>query len=456
MSNRFLQEKLEKWFSSYKKPLIIDGARQVGKTTTIRNFLDSKNTNYIFIDFKQLHNNEILKIIKNDNIDVLVNFIEAKYEIKKENMIIFFDEIQECIEIISLLKYFNEIYPYIKVVASGSLFSLEFSNNSIFYPVGKVNIIYMYPITFIEFLKIINRNDLIEKISDCIINKKEIPNNIHEELLNLFNDYIYIGGMPEAVYYYASNNGLSKKVIDDIKDIKNNLLETYNRDIYYHFKSSDMKVKVISILDNLHIQLNNQNKRFMLSMIKESETSTKPRMSRYRNTINKLIISNIVNQLPCVYEIDLPLYNYLDESSFKLFYNDISFYTIRYPDIIPSKMVPTNQTWNSIKGGLYENYVNSELTCYFDTRKFYYYKNKSSTKEIDFVFDYDDKLYLIEVKSNINNKYNSLKNFYCQHNKILIKTDLNNFDFSKDHYINIPIYAIGWYCNLVINRSDNI
>ena len=370
-------------------------------------------------------------------------------------MIIFFDEIQECIEIISLLKYFNESYNYIKVIASGSLFSLEFSNKNIFYPVGKVNIVYMFPITFIEFLSILKRKDLINKINNSILNRKPMLEDDHNYLLNLFNDYIYTGGMPEVVYYYASCKDINNNVLNDIKEIKINLLETYNRDIYYNFKTEDMKSKVISILDNLHIQLNNQNKRFMLSMLKDSENSSKPRMSRYKNTINKLTISSIVNQLLCVYEIDLPLSNYLDESSFKLFYNDIGFYTIRYPDIIPSKMKSSNQTWNSIKGGLYENYVNNELTYYFSKRKFYYYKSKNSTKEIDFVFDYDDKLYLIEVKSNINNKSNSLKSFYYHHNKILVKTDLNNFDFTKDLYINIPIYAIGWFCNHIINGDLN-
>lgn len=450
MIKRYVEKDLNNWYDNGKKPLLIDGARQVGKTTTIKNFLNKKNSNYIFIDLHSDNDKEMISLIKKHNIHDFVNYLEKKYKTKKEKMTIFFDEIQECKEIVTLFKYFNESYPMIKIIASGSLFSLEFSEQKIFFPVGKITIIPMYPMTFYEFVDSLDRKKLLDESLKCVINDKVINEEIHNELLKLFYDYLFIGGMPEIVNYYIESKEDKTYNQKEVLDLKNNLSNSYFRDIASHFEKSDMKSKVLAILDSLHIQLNNNNKRFLLSMVKDLTTSTKPRMSRYKNTIDKLIISSIVNKLDCSYQLDVPLSNFKNDL-FKLYYNDIGFYTIKYSDISPENMNTKNQSWNSIKGGVCENFINNELVYYLDDRKFYFYKNDKGTREMDFVFEKNNKIYLIETISNFNGKSSTLHFFYNDKNKILIKTSLNNY-FKNEFYTHIPIYLIGIYIDWINNN----
>lgn len=465
---RDIYEILELWFTAdiddvYSKPLIVEGVRQVGKTTTINNFLNSKNVECVSIDLSNY--TEIHEVINSLNVDKIIDYIKLTYNINTEKLIIFFDEAQTCLKLIQVLKYFREKYPHIKIIVSGSLLSLKINNTNIMYPTGKVNIIEMLPLSFEEFVNNINPSINL-KIKECL-EKCDVKNfNLvyKEYLKKMYNEYLIVGGMPESVKNYInelnkkSSNNFVKSLIT-INSIKN----SYKNDIKNHFGNENDQQKANAIFDSIHTQMNKENKRFFLSEIPlENRNNDNNKFRNFKFIFWKLFISKMVNYIYFLSDFKIPFNNFVEQTKFKLYYSDVSLYTSTYKIDLNDINFNTPQ-WNVIKGGVIENFAFNQLKYYLteiniiDLQLYTYSKNnKNENLEIDFLMYKNDlQPIVIEVKSSTNSKsksFDKLRNNFTDYNYIkFFDCDL----IVGDQYLMIPIYLIGYFTKYIINSNNN-
>ena len=310
---REIVNKLINWKNQRnRKPLIIHGARQVGKTYIVKEFGKNYYENTIYVNFET--NTELLKDI-NENIDPekIINKLELYYgeKIQEEKTLIFFDEIQSNERALTSLKYFYEKCPNIHIIAAGSLLGVAINREKYSFPVGKVQIINMYPLSFKEFLVVIGRKDLINEITNCYENSKRIDNDIHELCLELYRTYLIIGGMPEVIKTYIEE----KKIISCV-EVQSQIIESYKRDMTKYASGSESN-RILGAFNSIPVQLAKENKKFQYKIVQKGGTS-----SIFGESILWLNNSGIINQ---VYKTkpQIPLEMYKDLSSFKIYLTDI-------------------------------------------------------------------------------------------------------------------------------------
>lgn len=427
MEREIINNLIEWKESKNRKPLIIHGARQVGKTYIVKKFGKENYENLIYVNFET--NQEFSSQIS-DSIDAkyLINKLELFYgeKIIPGKTLIFFDEIQANERALTSLKYFYEDTPEYHIIAAGSLLGIAINRQNYSFPVGKVQMINMYPLSFKEFLIALGRGDLVEEIKKHYDDNTKMDKDIHELCLQLYRTYLVVGGMPEVVQTYLNEN----KVISTI-DIQSEILESYERDMTKYADNS-LSNKIISVFDSIPVQLAKDNQKFQYKVISKGGTS-----SIFGEAIAWLKNSGIVNQIFKV-SAEMPLEMHKDLTSFKLYMSDVGLFVnkARYPLYqIDLSIQPTMISM----GPLTEHYVANELR-----KKGYepYYWESDGKAELDFIIQKDMDIIPIEVKSSTHTKSRSLDIYMKTFNpNYAIRISEKNFGF-ENNIKSIPLYAV--------------
>ena len=427
MEREILNDLVEWKNSKKRKPLIIHGARQVGKTYIIKEFGKKYYDNLIYVNFQT--NKEISSQIE-ESIDAkyIINKLELFYgeKIIPEKTLIFFDEIQDNERALTSLKYFCEDSNEYHIIAAGSLLGIAMNRDDYSFPVGKVQTLSMYPLSFKEFLIAVGRENLIEEIKKHFDSNEKMDSDIHELCLKLYRTYLVVGGMPEVVQIYLDE----QKVISTI-DIQSEILLDYKSDMTKYANSS-LSNKIISAFDSIPVQLAKDNPKFQYKVISKGATS-----SIFGEAILWLKNSGIVNQ---VYKVnpELPLEMYKDLSSFKLYMSDVGLFVnkARYP----LYQIDLNTQPSMISmGPLTEHYVANELK-----RKGYelYYWESEGKAELDFIIQKDTEIIPIEVKTSTHTKSRSLDLYMKTYNpNYAIRISEKNFGY-ENNIKSVPLYAV--------------
>lgn len=418
---------LIKWKESKKrKPLIVHGARQVGKTYIIKQFGKKYYNNLIYVNFET--NREISSQIS-DTIDskYIINKLELFYgeKIIPGETLIFFDEIQANERALTSLKYFYEDAPEYHIIAAGSLLGIAINRENYSFPVGKVQMLNMYPLSFKEFLIALGRENLVEEIIRHFESNERMDKDIHKLCLRLYRTYLIVGGMPEVVNIFLDE----EKTIATL-DVQAQILDSYKRDMT-KYADNNLSNRIISAFDSIPVQLAKDNQKFQYKVISKGGTS-----SVFGEAILWLKNSGIVNQ---VYKtnIELPLEMHKDLSSFKLYMTDVGLFVnqAKYP--LYQIDLDTQPTMIEM-GPLTEHFVGNELKKNgYET----YYWESDGKAEIDFVIQKGMDIIPIEVKSNVYNKSRSLDLYMKTFKpKYAIRVSEKNFGF-ENGIKSVPLYA---------------
>ena len=409
-----------------RKPLLLYGARQVGKTYLVKEFGKSFD-DMIYVNFET---NEIINSIINENIEPnnIIKQLEIFFNKKiTENTLIFFDEIQQNPRALTSLKYFCEDAPNYYVIGAGSLLGVHIKRENYSFPVGKVDILNIYPLDFEEFLMATNNDLLIEEIKKGYATNTKLSKILHEKSLDLYSDYLAIGGMPEVVFEYTKSNSL----IDAI-DIQTKILESYKNDITKYTTYQDAN-KILSAFESIPAQLAKDNKKFQYKLIQKGGTST-----IFGYAIDWLVNSGVANKCYKT-NIGVPLKMYEQLDSFKLYMNDVGLLTNLSK--FPLYLIKNQEIGNElIIGMLTENYVAS---CFkYNDLNLNYWQNDYQS-EIDFVLQSKKgSIIPVEVKTSNHTKSRSLTNYINEYNpKYAIRISSKNFGF-KNNIKSVPLYAV--------------
>lgn len=439
---RKVRTKIEQWINNDKEALLITGARQVGKSYIIKQTLKENNIDYI--EFDLLNDPKILSVLNNavnKDIETFLSVIRvSSKKILNNDTVIFLDEVQECKEILTIIKYLVEHGQY-RYILSGSLLGVELVDLRSA-PVGYLKIIDMYPLDLEEFL-IANGlgNDVINVLKDCFEKRKEVNKFIHEELINAFYKYLIVGGMPAAVQEYINTGDFMR-----VKSIHDEIYRLYKMDFTkYEVRN---KLKLIKTYDLIPSELNSKNKRYIFKNL-DSEL----RYERYENSFNWLESAGV--SLPCynVTEYMIPLEASKKSNLFKLFLSDVGMLTSLYGTATILELLDRGKNINC--GAMFENVIAQELKAH--GFKLYYFNTKKHG-EVDFLIEHNNQLLPIEVKSGKDyQKHSALTYFITQKtfNEAIVFSN-NNIKVEKDIYY-MPIYMIMFlHSNFNIERKEKI
>ena len=423
---RFILKKLIEWKNSKnRKPLILKGARQVGKTYIVKQFGQENYEGLAYFNFD--HDKDLYNLFENtkspQRILEQLAFIYGK-AIIPEKTLIFFDEIQECPNALNSLKYFQEEANEYHIICAGSLLGIRLSHTS--FPVGKVEFLDMYPMSFSEFLLADNCSNLVEYMNS-IKDVQKIPDVFFNMLEEKLKAYFIIGGMPEAVYSWVN-----EKDMERINAIQTNILKAYESDFSKHTQNSEAN-KISLIWNSIPSQLAKENKKFLYQVIKNGA-----RAREYEGSLNWLNDANLIYKVYNVTKTDFPLKAYTDLSCFKIYMNDVGLLR-RMANLDSKIVVEGHKLFEEFKGSFTENYVLNSLKLVYENVPNYFTFDRH---EIDFVIQTKNQIIPIEVKSNTSTNNNSLTKYNHQfQNDISIRFSLNNL--SRDGKIlNIPLFLI--------------
>lgn len=430
---RFIAEKLVKWKESKnRKPLILRGARQVGKTFILKEFGEKYYDSVAYFNFD--HDDGLSSLFNNtkDPKRILeqLALISGK-KINPETTLIIFDEVQECPDALNSLKYFKEEAPSYHVVCAGSLLGIKLSKTS--FPVGKVEFLDMYPMTFSEFLLADNSENLVTLMKETK-NIKAFPKIFEDMLIEKLKIYYIVGGMPEVVYSWVND-----KDIEKVNKIQKDILDSYENDFSKHVDSKEAN-KISLIWNGIPSQLARENKKFVYQVVKDGA-----RAREYEGALNWLNDANLIAKCYLVSKCSFPLKAYEDLSSYKIYMNDVGL--LRRMSNLDSKIIlEGNKLFEEFKGSFTENYVANVLNYLLNEAPHYY---TFSRNEIDFVIQKSNKVIPIEVKSDKSTNHNSLTKYNnMNNNEISFRFSLNNLN--KDgKIINIPLYFLEYIDNII-------
>lgn len=409
-------------------PLMIIGARQIGKTYIINEFCKNEFENYIYINL--LDNPKVVDLFE-QSISTEEKFVQLQWlldvDIDLETTIIFFDEVQLSEKLISNLKYFCESEKPYKIICAGSLLGVKINRFNSSFPVGKVRMLYMYPMDFEEFLMATSSNNIIDEIRKCYDNMQPISSPIHEKLLGLYRLYLCIGGMPQAVKNIVEVN---QDIFKFDKEIISNIIESYLNDMNQYILNNTEKSRIEAIYKSIPSQLGNTNNKFQYTKI-----NSNARSRDYESAMQWLISSTMIYKCNLLKTVQIPPKAYCDEEYFKLYISDVGLLTalleIKYNDIL----LDNDFTY---KSNIAENYV--AQTFVRNGISLYYWKSKSDA-EIDFILYNEDGLIPVEVKAYNNVISKSLNSYIKQYEpKYSIRISSKNFGF-ENNIKSVPLYA---------------
>jgi predicted AAA+ superfamily ATPase len=425
MERLILNDLLEWKKRKNRKPLVLQGARQVGKTWILREFGNRFFQDYVYINFES--SSHLQRIFKDDfNIARLITILEIETgkTIQEETLIIL-DEIQEAHKGLTALKYFHENAPQYFIAAAGSFLGVSIQKQQNF-PVGKVDLLTLYPLSFEEFLL----NDKDHKLLSLLKEKKQdILLHYHDKLISKLRTYYFVGGMPEALNSFLETNNFN-----EVRRIQNNILIGYEND-FAKYAPIEIVPKIRMVWKSILGQLSKENKKFIYGQLKHGA-----RAKEFESAINWLVNSGLIYKCFLVENPVVPLKSYANFDTFKLYFSDIGLLNAS-AGVSEQILIHQNKILVEYKGALTEQYVAQQL---MNRHELFYWAAPRATAEVDFVIQKDNQIIPLEVKAEENLKSKSLKVFMEKyHPELSVKTSMSFFK-KQDHLENIPLYAIGY------------
>ena len=420
---RKIMEYLEKWKASeHRKPLILQGARQVGKTYSILEFGRTHYENVAYFNFEtnpKLNDTFAEDISPNYLVPILSHI--AGQTIVREKTLIVFDEVQLCERALTSLKYFCENAPEYHIIVAGSLLGAKFS-----FPVGKVDMKTMYPLDMEEFMLACGEHDLVERIRNCFHTDTPMPAALHDAAMQRYRQYLVVGGMPECVFQFVETQDYIL-----VRHTQDTILASYLNDMSKYNNLNEIK-KTRLCYDNITVQLSKKNTRFQYKLIKKGG-----RAAEFENAIEWLTLSGIVSQVYRLDKVKKPLENYRDIDAFKIYVSDLGLLCAK-KDLAVNDVLYMVEEINDFKGGMAENYANVQLSI--NGYRTYYWESERGA-EVDFVIQREGHIIPVEVKSADNTRAKSLKVYMETYRPAYaIKLTAKNFGF-EDGKKSVPLYA---------------
>lgn len=424
---RKLLENLVEWKNrKAHKPLILEGARQVGKTWLMQEFGNTQYKKVAYINFdRNLKMRETFETDLDTKRLITAIGLDAEFKITPEDTLIIFDEIQECPRAITSLKYFNEDAPEYDIIAAGSLLGVAHHTGTGF-PVGKVEFLRLYPLSFTEFLDAMGKEQYVELIEKQDFEMIKIFSNKFEDLLK---QYCYIGGMPEVVQNFVNNGDFNQ-----VRTIQKRILSAYERDFSKHIPANTVE-KARMLWNAIPTQLAKKNKKFIYNAIKKGA-----RAKEFETALTWLRNNGLIYQVHKITKPGLPIGAYADLDAFKLFVLDVGLLGA-LSGLEAKTILGKYEIFQEFKGAIAEQYVLQQFKT-IDDMPTYYWTNETSRSEVDFVIQRESKVIPVEVKAATNLKARSLKIYMEQFKpELAIRTSLADYK-KTENLVDIPLYAI--------------
>lgn len=424
---RIAIEKLSKWKENkYRKPLIIEGARQVGKTWLMKEFGKKAYKDTVYINFDS--NSQMAELFASDlDTNRLIMGLElyAGRKINPDDTLLIFDEIQEVPRALASLKYFCENAPEYHMVCAGSLLGIALHEGTSF-PVGKVDFLKLYPLSFKEFLMAVGKERFAE-----LLDKQdfEMITNFKQTYIDALKHYYFVGGMPEAVQSFAEN-----KDFNEVREIQKRILLAYEQDFSKH-ASNEIVPKLRMIWNSIPSQLAKENKKFIYGLVREGA-----RAKEYETAIMWLSDCGLVHKVSRVNAAGIPLKAYEDLKAFKLYLVDVGLLGCM-TGLRQRTLLDGNDLFIEFKGALTEQYVCQQFKTIEDFGV-YYYTNDRGSCEVDFIVDTGEQIVPVEVKAEVNLRAKSLKTYVEKFlPEIAVRTSMADYK-KEDWLVNLPLYAV--------------
>ncbi|MDR0752038.1 MAG: AAA family ATPase [Christensenellaceae bacterium] len=424
---RTIEERLFAWKNKKDRmPLIVFGARQVGKTYTIFHFGKSNFKDVVVLTFE---GNTVLQKIFDLNLDPvrIIHELES-FSLKKidRDTLVFFDEVQACKNALTSLKYFYEQMPEQPIIAAGSLLGVALTRGEFSFPVGKVDRLTMYPLAFDEFLNALGEDALLNVITDCFKANTKMHENLHERALLLYQEYLIVGGMPKVVDEY-----INKRDFDFVRVIQQNIILGYLDDMSKYSTPAKAN-KTRAVYNSIPYQLARENKKFIYQLVNSSA-----RAVAYEEGILWLNDGGLIVRVNKANEGKAPLYFYQDALSYKIYMNDVGLLTAK-SNIAPALITSTLGLGGEAKGAITENYIVTALVA--NGHSLYYWESNGKA-EVDFLVEIGGLPIPIEAKSADNVKAKSLGVFISKYEPpYSIRISSKNFGF-ENNIKSMPLYA---------------
>ncbi|WP_016778195.1 ATP-binding protein [Anaerophaga thermohalophila] len=431
---RIAMQELVEWKNRPgRKPLVLRGARQVGKTWLIKEFGRREYNRVAYVNFER---SKELQTLFKENFDVrrilTALQIETGVRITASDTLIVFDEVQEAEGALTALKYFYENYPEYHVIAAGSLLGVSLHRDTSF-PVGKVEFCNLYPLNFAEFLKAAKQFELLD-----LLNNKDwdLIRTFKDRYIQLLKQYYFVGGMPEVVSCFVENNDFN-----EVRTFQKNILTAYEFDFSKH-APNEVVPRIRMLWNSIPKQLAKENKKFIYGAIRSGA-----RARDYELALSWLIDSGLVHKVCRVSKPGMPLKAYAEANVFKLFVTDVGLLGAMV-DIDKKSILEGNRIFEEFKGALTEQYVLQEILTFQDLFV-YYWSTEKSMAEIDFVIQHQGEVFPIEVKAEENLRAKSLRSFYQRfHPRLALRFSMSDFR-EEDWLTNVPLYAVYHFMNSI-------
>ena len=435
---RIAMEKLYRWkVSRRRKPLIIQGARQVGKTWLMKEFGRSAYRDMVYINFDS--NSRMAELFASDlNTDRLIMGIElyAGKKIDPDSTLLIFDEVQEVPRALSSLKYFYENAPQYHIICAGSLLGIALHEGTSF-PVGKVDFLELYPLSFREFLMAVTGTQFAKLLDS---QDYKMITSFKQTYIEALKQYYFIGGMPEAV-----KNFTEERDFYEVREVQKRILAAYEQDFSKH-APLEIVPKIRMVWNSIPSQLAKENKKFLYGLVREGG-----RAKEYETAIMWLCDCGLVYKIERVKGGGIPLKAYVDQKAFKLFVVDVGLLGCM-TGLSPKILLDGNDLFTEFKGALTEQYVCQQLKT-LENLSIYYYTNDRGSCEVDFVVDTGERTVPVEVKAEVNLKAKSLKTYYEKYQpEISIRTSMADYR-PEEWLMNLPLYAIEEICSCISREA---
>lgn len=427
---RAIYKSLVEWKKSdHRKPLMMYGARQVGKTYILKEFGHNEYSNMVYVNCYM--NNAIKTLFSEDkNVERILLGLSAisSEEIVPGETLIFLDEVQDVPEVVASLKYFCEDAPDIHIVVAGSLLGV-LNMHGCSFPTGKIDVMHLYPMSFIEFLDALSQNEKADLLMDA--DNEAVVNDLLPDYIDLLRQYYFVGGMPEAVTVFNETRNPDK-----VRTVQNNIISAYEADIAKHAGDDTQRARMV--FQSIPSQLAKENKKFVFGAIKKGA-----RASNFEKSIQWLVDAGLVYKVCRVSKVSMPLQFYKQNDVFKLYLLDVGLLGAM-SQVPPALMLVGSDIFSENKGAFTENYVLTQMMAAGNVVVNYYSKENSSM-EIDFVVQAGTQILPIEVKAEENVKSKSLRQFVTVDNA---NSDMHGYRFSMRGYMhqdwisNVPLVGV--------------
>ena len=433
---------LNRWKENrYRKPLILQGARQVGKSFILKQFGAQyfENCCYVNFDFEKEYKAEFART--KDPVRIVSYLMAVKgMDIKPGKTLVIFDEIQECNDALNSLKYFRELMPDQAVVCAGSLLGVALKREGASFPVGNVDFMTLYPVSFQEFLALYNEK-LFHFLENFVLAEKseKVPEIFHTQLIEAYKIYLCCGGMPETIVRYLENRDWV-----EVDTINNQILTAYTLDFAKHIDSKDIP-RLQRLWQNIQDNLAKEDRKFKYSLIEKNA-----RGREYENAVEWLVLSGLVNRVFEVSTFRLPLSSCKNSNAFKLYLADSGLLRTK-SRLVPTTLLQGDRLFIEFKGILTENYVLQSFVRQFGNDIFYW--TSGNRAEVEFVFQHSERIIPVEVKSALSTKSKSLSEYRKRFQpELSLRFSLNNVEKNGD-LLNLPLYLADYAENLNITNE---